>query len=70
MVGTADAGVCAAVRCVAPQAAAGLVATVRLWPGIAGPSGVGRARVAVLWTRFLTPRAGVEQEVSLLLISL
>ena len=48
----------------------GLVVTVRLWPGIAGLSGVGRARVAVLWTRLLTPRAGVEQEASLLLIPL
>ena len=48
----------------------GLVATLRLWPGIAGLSGLGRVRVAVLWTRFLTPRAGIEQEVSLLLISL
>ena len=48
----------------------GLVATLRLWPGIAGLLGLGRVRVAVLWTRFLTLRAGVEQEASLLLISL
>ena len=48
----------------------GLVATLRLWPGISSLLGLGRVRAAVLWTRLLTPRAGVEQEVSLLLTSL